>query len=196
VLRDYPSKVRRILILDLDVHQGNGNAVLFQQDPRVFTFSLHCAGNYFSEPQKSDLDIELPIDCDDATYLATLHHWLRRLASRQDNENNDNDKKFDLIFFQAGVDVHRDDRLGRMNLTSAGIAKRNQLVYDFMAHQPAVICMGGGYPRGEDWSTVLAAHAAVYTGAYHFARQVKLLSSSTTANTVLSGKAVRSLRAE
>lgn len=201
ILRDYyPTKVRRILILDLDVHQGNGNAVLFQHDPRVFTFSMHCAGNYFSPPQKSDLDIELPVDCDDATYLATLHHWLRRLARRQDDEKNNNNK-FDLIFYQAGVDVHRDDRLGRMGLTSAGIAKRNQLVFDFMAHQPAVICMGGGYPRGEDWTTVLAAHTAVYTGAYHFARRVKLLSlslsSPTSANTVSSGKAVhRPLRAE
>jgi acetoin utilization deacetylase AcuC-like enzyme len=170
ILRDYYDsssfQIRRILLLDLDVHQGNGNAVLFQHNPNVFTFSLHCAGNYFSTKQQSDLDIELPRDCNDQTYLATLHHWLQRLRREAGG--------FDLIFYQAGVDIHQNDRLGRMAITAEGIQKRNQLVFDFMAQTPAVICMGGGYPRGDDWSTVLAAHAAVYTGAYHFVRAMKL----------------------
>jgi acetoin utilization deacetylase AcuC-like enzyme len=186
ILRDYDSsfQIQRILILDLDVHQGNGNAVLFQHNPNVFTFSLHCAGNYFSKKQQSDLDIELPIDCNDQTYLATLYHWLQRLRRGEAGT-------FDLIFFQAGVDIHQNDRLGRMAITDEGILKRNQLVFDFMANTPAVICMGGGYPRGDDWNTVLTAHAAVYTGAYHFARAMKL----SPANNNTAEKTLNALRA-
>jgi acetoin utilization deacetylase AcuC-like enzyme len=148
----------KILILDLDVHQGNGNAVLFQDNPSVFTFSLHCAGNYFSPKQESDLDIELPINCNDETYLITLHHWLRRL------------KGFDLIFFQAGVDVLATDRLGKFSLTNKGVARRNELVYQFArdCNVPFVITMGGGYPKNNDWTDILQAHANVYIQAYDF----------------------------
>jgi len=148
-----------ILLLDLDVHQGNGNAVLFQNDNRVTTVSLHCRQNYFSEKQKSDLDLELPAGCTDSTYLATLHHWLRELAKNP----------FDIIFFQAGVDILQEDRLGRMDITQQGLQRRNEMVYQFAwdMQVPFVICMGGGYPR-DDWEPILRAHTSVYTQACDF----------------------------
>ena len=141
------------------MHQGNGNAVLFQDDKRVFTFSMHCKGNYFSAKENSDLDIELPIGCNDETYLSTLHHWLKRIR----NEAG----KFDLIFFQAGVDIIEHDRLGRMNISSKGLKRRNKMVYNFALDMdiPMVITMGGGYPR-KDWEPILSAHADVYIDAF------------------------------
>mmetsp|Transcript_7319 Transcript_7319/g.11138 ORF Transcript_7319/g.11138 Transcript_7319/m.11138 type:complete len:505 (-) Transcript_7319:1899-3413(-) len=163
VLRDFPEIVSRILIIDLDVHQGNGNAVLFQNDDRVFTFSMHCKGNYFSAKEDSDLDIELPIGCNDETYLGTLNHWLKRIR----NEAG----QFDLIFFQAGVDIIESDRLGRMNITHKGICRRNRMVYKFALDTgiPIVITMGGGYPR-KDWEPILRAHTDVYMNAFESIR--------------------------
>jgi acetoin utilization deacetylase AcuC-like enzyme len=164
VLQEFPT-IQRILILDLDVHQGNGNAVLFQNNPNVLTVSMHCKANYFSAKQTSDLDIELPADCDDDTYLITLKHWLSRLKREAG--------QFDLIFFQAGVDVLQHDRLGRMNLTHRGVRRRNELVFEFAQDTPLVITMGGGYPKSEDWAPILEAHANVYIQAHQFlARQV------------------------
>jgi acetoin utilization deacetylase AcuC-like enzyme len=162
VMKRYPDIVRRILFLDLDVHQGNGNALLFRDNDSVFTFSLHCSANYFSEKQNSDLDIELPPECSDETYLLTLKHWLNRIEREAE--------PFDLVFFQAGVDVLAQDRLGRMSLTPVGVQRRNQLVYEFCASQslPLVICMGGGYPKNQDWMPTLVAHANVYYQAHQF----------------------------
>jgi acetoin utilization deacetylase AcuC-like enzyme len=150
--------------VDLDVHQGNGNAVLFQDRPEVATFSIHCEGNFFSEKETSDLDVELPIGCNDQTYLATLNHWLNRIK-REKGDNH-----FDLIFFQAGVDVLEDDRLGRMSLSQKGVQRRNELVFEFARrlNVPLVICMGGGYPRTDDWTPILEAHANVYFQAHRF----------------------------
>mmetsp|Transcript_12732 Transcript_12732/g.15610 ORF Transcript_12732/g.15610 Transcript_12732/m.15610 type:complete len:441 (+) Transcript_12732:50-1372(+) len=160
ILRDFPDIVSKILIIDLDVHQGNGNAVLFHDEKNVFTFSMHCSGNYFSPKQQSDLDIELPIGCNDETYLATLNHWLKRIK----NEGG----QFDLIFFQAGVDILESDRLGRMDITPKGVQRRNTMVYDFAINVgvPMVITMGGGYPKSNDWEPVLQAHEDVYYGAF------------------------------
>ena len=169
VLNRYAGEIKRILIVDLDVHQGNGNSVLFQNQPNVATFSVHCKANYFSQKETSDLDIELPAGCDDKTYLITLQHWLNRLR-RGDGG------KFDLIFYQAGVDVLEVDRLGRMSLTESGVARRNQMVFDFARDMqaPLVICMGGGYPRGNDWDPILRAHANVYYQAYKYLGQQAL----------------------
>ncbi|KAL7570068.1 hypothetical protein ACA910_017103 [Epithemia clementina (nom. ined.)] len=168
VLKRYPDHIKRILFVDLDVHQGNGNAVLFRNKPEVFTFSLHCKSNYFSQKETSDLDIELPAECGDTTYLMTLQHWLNRFR-RGDGG------KFDIILFQAGVDVLDVDRLGRMALTQSGVERRNQLVFEFGRDMqlPLVICMGGGYPRrGSDWAPVLNAHANVYYRAFKFLEQL------------------------
>lgn len=154
--------IQRILIIDLDVHQGNGNAVLFQGRDDVFTFSMQCEGNYFSQKETSDLDVELPIGCDDATYLATLRHWLKQIDSKAGS--------FDLVFYQAGVDVLEHDRLGRMNLSAKGVMQRNKTVFDFCNKKnlPLVITMGGGYPRNDDWTPVLQAHAGVYVEAHQY----------------------------
>jgi acetoin utilization deacetylase AcuC-like enzyme len=161
--RYHPDLIRNILIIDLDVHQGNGNAVLFQGRPEVVTFSIQCEANYFSQKEDSDLDITLPVGCTDQTYLATLNHWLNRIAKERGED-------FDLIFFQAGVDVLDDDRLGRMSLSQGGVERRNELVYEFAnkLNIPLVICMGGGYPRGEDWTPIIQAHTNVYCQAHAF----------------------------
>jgi acetoin utilization deacetylase AcuC-like enzyme len=167
VLTRFPDLIRRILILDLDVHQGNGNAVLFQNRPEVFTFSLHCTANYFSDKQESDLDIELPVGCNDVTYLATLRHWLKQIKTHSG--------EFDLIFFQAGVDISEHDRLGRMGVTALGLRRRNDMVYDFAANEmklPLVITMGGGYPRTKDWTPILDAHSDVYLQALEFLSKI------------------------
>lgn len=162
VLQRYPDVIRRILIIDLDVHQGNGNAVLFQGRSEVMTFSMHCEANYFSPKEESDLDIELPVNCTDETYLATLQHWLKVIGAQGGH--------FDLVFFQSGVDVHNEDRLGRMNLTSNGIKRRNELVFDFVRvkNLPLVITMGGGYPARDNWQPILEAHANVYFQAHQY----------------------------
>jgi len=162
VLQRYPNLMKRILIVDLDVHQGNGNAVLFQGRSNVLTFSMHCGANYFSPKEESDLDVELPVDCTDETYLMTLRHWLKQIE-KQGGE-------FDLVFFQAGVDVLEEDRLGRMSLTSDGVKRRNHLVFDFARtnNVPLVITMGGGYPARGDWTPILEAHANVYFQAQQY----------------------------
>lgn len=163
VLKRYPDVVGRILIIDLDVHQGNGNAVLFQGRSDVMTFSIQCSANYFSPKEASDLDVELPPNCADDTYLVTLQHWLKQIDSQAGD--------FDLIFFQSGVDVLKDDRLGRMDLSSDGVKRRNELVFDFalLRDIPLIITMGGGYPALDgDWEPILDAHANVYFGAHQY----------------------------
>eukprot|EP00956_Cyclotella_meneghiniana_P038362 scaffold152942_cov54-Cyclotella_meneghiniana.AAC.2 len=117
--------IRRILIIDLDVHQGNGNAVLFKENDRVKTFSMHCVGNYFSEKQNSDLDVELPIGCDDETYISTLKYWLTRIEKHRFDKEEEvySKKQFDVIFYQAGVDIHHADRLGKLSITQEGWAR-------------------------------------------------------------------------
>ena len=170
IRQEFPTIVKKILIIDLDVHQGNGNAVLFQDRPDVMTFSMHCNANYFSEKQQSDLDVELPPDCTDQTYLMTLHHWLRRIQK---------ESSFSLVFFQAGVDILSDDRLGRMAVSQQGIEKRNKLIFDFAREMnvPLVITMGGGYPRTDDWSPILRAHSNVYLQARQYLADVSDVNS-------------------
>jgi len=189
VLNRYPHLVKRILIIDLDVHQGNGNAVLFHSNPNVSTFSIQCEGNYFSEKQKSDLDVELPMGCNDATYLMTLNHWLNRI------EKLTGPNYYDLIFFQAGVDILEDDRLGRMDVSAKGVQRRNELVYNFARrlNLPLVICMGGGYPRNADnWKPIIDAHAHVYIQANKHLANVqrnKIAAEEEVHNTALERKA-------
>mmetsp|Transcript_2363 Transcript_2363/g.3522 ORF Transcript_2363/g.3522 Transcript_2363/m.3522 type:complete len:426 (-) Transcript_2363:28-1305(-) len=161
ILRDYPDFIKKILIIDLDVHQGNGNSVLFQGRNDVITFSVHCSSNYFSPKEDSDLDIELPPGCNDATYLATLNHWLQRISKEAED--------VDFVFFQAGVDILNEDRLGRMDVSQDGVARRNKMVFDF-ANQlkvPLCITMGGGYPK-KSWEPILSAHSNVYTQAFSY----------------------------
>ena len=160
-------------------HSGNGNAALFDKNERVQTFSMHCSGNYFSKKEKSDLDVELPIGCDDETYLSTLRLWLKRVEQHRFDESIDAEqsfthtgrrRNFDLIFFQSGVDIHKDDRLGRLRITAGGISKRNAMVFDFAYRMsaPLVLSMGGGYPKDGDWSPIIESHIGVYWEAHQY----------------------------
>ena len=159
-LRDYPEEVRRVLIVDLDVHQGNGNAAIFSADPRVFTFSMHCEANIFSKREASDLDVDLPAGTGDAEYLAALGEALPRAFEASAP---------DLVFFQSGVDCHASDRFGRLALSSAGLKRRNAAVFAAAAARGSrlVLTMGGGYPRSLDvraapFHHVVQAHADCY----------------------------------
>lgn len=139
-LREFPDKVQRIVIIDLDVHQGNGNAVLFQDDTRVFTFSMQCSGNYFSAKQRSNIDLEVPPGAGDEEYLGRLKTWLPYLIGALQP---------DLVFFQAGVDVFEGDRLGKLSLSRAAVSRRNRIVFDYLRRRgvKCVVTMGGGYAR-------------------------------------------------
>lgn len=130
----------RVLIVDCDVHQGNGTAAILRNEERVFTFSIHGARNYPFEKEASDLDIELPDGCSDDAYLAQLRHGL--------------DTAFDLarpelVIYLAGADPYHDDRLGRLGLSFEGLAERDRLVFaECRARSlPVAIAMAGGYAR-------------------------------------------------
>ncbi len=131
--------VEKILILDLDVHQGDGTAKIFENDERVFTVSLHGKNNFPFRKQVSDWDLEFENDTEDGEYLETLEDVLAKLARMQ----------FDLIFFQAGVDGLSSDTLGLLNLSREGLKKRNEKVFDWRDNLdlPMVIFMGGGYAQ-------------------------------------------------
>ncbi|MEL7002122.1 MAG: histone deacetylase [Bacteroidota bacterium] len=130
--------ITRILIVDLDVHQGNGTAKIFEDEPSVFTFSMHGEHNYPLKKERSDLDIHLKSDIQDDEYFESLSDNLNRIVERFEPQ---------FIFFQAGVDVLYSDRLGKLGLTKEGIKARDRLVIDICkAHNiPLVITMGGGY---------------------------------------------------
>jgi len=136
-LTEYPDVVKQILIIDLDVHQGNGNAVLFKDDPRVFTFSMHCKDNYFSKKEQSNIDVEVEAGCRDEEYLAMLNLWLPILFDTVQPQ---------LVFFQAGVDIYEGDRLGKLKITRAGLQQRNEAVYNEIVKRKTkcVVTMGGG----------------------------------------------------
>tara|TARA_B000000475_G_scaffold251420_1_gene228337 strand:+ start:37 stop:930 length:894 start_codon:yes stop_codon:yes gene_type:complete len=130
---------KKILILDLDVHQGNGNSEIFQNDKDVLTFSMHCASNYPAKKSKSDIDIDLKDHMEDEEYLNILNDNLKKL----------NYSKFDFVFYIAGVDIHHEDRLGKLNITDAGINKRDQIVIENFYSKDIPLCgvLGGGYNK-------------------------------------------------
>ena len=140
---------QNILVLDLDVHQGDGSATMLKDVESVFTFSIHCGGNFPLKKQKSDLDVELEKGTGDEEYIEILQKNLNELKSIQ----------FDIVFFQAGVDSLKFDSLGHLELTQDGMKKRNEIVLDFCAAQnlPLLIFMGGGYSNPID-HTVEAFH--------------------------------------
>ena len=136
------STIKKILILDLDVHQGDGTAKIFENDQRVFTLSLHGKNNFPFRKQVSDWDIEFENDTGDEEYLTVLDQVLIKLS----NED------FDLIFFQAGVDGLASDALGLLNLSREGLMERNKRVFAWREQMelPMVIFMGGGYAKPID----------------------------------------------
>jgi acetoin utilization deacetylase AcuC-like enzyme len=131
---------RKVLILDLDVHQGNGTATLFCDNPLVFTFSMHGEKNYPHRKESSDLDIGLADGTDDATYMSILDLNLKRVMDLEQP---------DFILYQSGVDVLETDQLGRLSLTLAGVHARDRLVLSTARAQgiPIMCCMGGGYSK-------------------------------------------------
>ena len=146
-------QISRILVVDLDVHQGNGTAEIFTNDSRVFTFSMHGASNYPLHKETSDLDIPLPDGTGDSDYLALLDRHLNRLFDQVQPE---------LVFFQAGVDVLQSDKLGKLGLTLTGCKQRDELVFTSCKqhHVPVVVNMGGGY--SPDIKAIIEAHANTY----------------------------------
>ena len=130
-------KYKKILILDLDVHQGDGTAKIFESDDSVFTVSIHSKKNYPSKKQKSNIDIELEDGIKDEEYLNIVNQLLQKIG----------DFQFDFVFYVAGVDVHFEDRLGKLNITETGIRKREELVINnfFKKNIPLCGVLGGGY---------------------------------------------------
>ena len=146
--KEHPS-VRQILIVDLDVHQGNGTASILQTDDSIFTFSMHGEKNFPFRKESSNLDVPLPDGCDDATYLKALEQSLNHIEQSF---------RPDFIIYLAGADPHIDDRLGRLSLTDAGMLCRDQTILDFAEHHkiPVALSMAGGYGRNID--TTVSIH--------------------------------------
>jgi acetoin utilization deacetylase AcuC-like enzyme len=139
----------RIVVIDCDVHQGNGTAAIFQDDPHVFTFSVHGEKNYPAQKEQSKLDIDLPNGVTDEEYLAILRGRLPQILDEFDP---------DFVFFQAGVDPFEGDRLGKLKLTIEGLRRRDQFVISSCCEReiPVVTTMGGGYAK--DINDTVEAH--------------------------------------
>jgi acetoin utilization deacetylase AcuC-like enzyme len=142
-------RLLRVLVIDLDVHQGNGTAAIFRDDPTLFTLSLHGAKNFPARKEDGDLDVELPDGCGDAEYLAALDTALAEVWRRH------GDALPGLVFYVAGADPHEDDRLGRLKLSFDGLAERDRRVFSALRQRriPVAVAMAGGYGRQVD-STV------------------------------------------
>ncbi len=145
--------VKKILIIDLDVHQGNGTAEIFQNDNSVFTFSMHGKSNYPFKKEQSNLDIALENDTDDDTYLSALKNTLPKLIDEQQP---------DFIYYLCGVDVIATDKLGKLGLTVAGCKERDRFVLQTCKYLniPVMCSMGGGY--SPDIKTIVDAHANTF----------------------------------
>ena len=146
-------KAHSILIVDLDVHQGNGTARIFQNESRVFTFSMHGARNYPAKKERSDLDIGLRDGCGDDEYLKLLHKHLAEVIDRHQP---------DFMFYLSGVDVLHSDKLGRLSLSLEGCKERDAIVLEsaYKRGIPMTISMGGGY--SEKIGTIVEAHANTF----------------------------------
>lgn len=144
----------QIAIIDLDVHQGNGTAKIFEKEKRVFTFSMHGGHNYPFIKEKSDLDVPLPDGIGDQEYLTLLKSHLSVIAETV---------KPDFVFFLSGVDVLATDKFGKLGLTQQGCRQRDELVFSFCKQNnlPCVVAMGGGYsPNIRD---IVNAHCNTFT---------------------------------
>ncbi|MFM8739279.1 MAG: histone deacetylase [Cytophagales bacterium] len=146
-------KAKKILVVDLDVHQGNGTAEIFRGDDRVFTFSMHGANNYPLHKEVSDLDIGLPDHTIDSFYLKTLESNLNNLLESVQP---------DFIFFQSGVDILDPDKLGKLSVTREGCKQRDKIVLTAAKQNriPLVASMGGGY--SPNFRDIIEAHANTY----------------------------------
>lgn len=153
--------VSRVLVVDLDVHQGDGTASIFRDDKSVFTFSMHCESNFPVRKETSNLDVGLPIKTEDGAYLGALGDHLPRLLR---------DVAPELVFYNAGVDPHRDDRLGRLSLTDEGLKAREELVLTACrdAGVPTTCVIGGGYQ--DDLDALAYRHSLLHRTAVELFR--------------------------
>lgn len=152
--------IGKVLIVDLDVHQGNGSAAIFKDNNRVYTFSMHCKDNYPMRKEISDLDIELPAHTEDIQYLSILYSLLPALVEKVNP---------DIIFYQSGVDVLENDRLGKLKLSMEGVRLRDHFVFGTAKKYqvPIVSVMGGGYHTS--LRSLVEAHTETVKQAfYHF----------------------------
>ena len=142
----------KILIVDLDVHQGNGSADIFTKNKNVFTFSMHSKSNYPAKKSISDLDVELEDNTEDKRYLELLNFHLNEL----------NEKNFDFVFYIAGVDIHHNDRLGKLKISDEGIKKRDEIVTEnfFLKKVPLCGVLGGGYNK--DFNKLVELHSFLH----------------------------------
>ena len=142
----------KILIVDLDVHQGNGNADIFKDNRNVFTFSMHSKSNYPAKKSISDLDVELEDNMEDAQYIKILKFYLDQL----------NQENFDYVFYIAGVDIHYNDRLGKLKISDEGIRKRDEIVTENFFSKGIPICgvLGGGYNK--DFEKLVELHSILH----------------------------------
>jgi len=142
----------KILIVDLDVHQGNGNSDIFKENRNVFTFSMHSKTNYPAKKSISDLDVELEDNTEDDTYIKTLKHYLAEL----------NQENFDFVFYIAGVDIHFNDRLGKLNISDQGVKLRDELVIENFYSKRIPFCgvLGGGYNK--DFEKLVELHSLLH----------------------------------
>ncbi len=143
---------KKILIVDLDVHQGNGNSDIFKNNKSVFTFSMHSKSNYPAKKSISDLDVELEDNIEDLEYTNSLKGCLDQL----------NKEKFDFVFYIAGVDVHFNDRLGKLKISDEGIKSRDEIVIEnfFSKNIPLCGVLGGGYNK--DFNKLVELHSYLH----------------------------------
>ena len=143
---------KKILIVDLDVHQGNGNSDIFKNNKSVFTFSMHSKSNYPAKKSISDLDVELEDNIEDLEYTNSLKGCLDQL----------NKEKFDFVFYIAGVDIHFNDRLGKLKISDEGIKSRDEIVIEnfFSKNIPLCGVLGGGYNK--DFNKLVELHSYLH----------------------------------
>lgn len=147
---------KQVLIIDLDVHQGNGTARIFEKEPRVFTFSMHGRNNYPFHKEKSDWDVELPDGMKDEAYLSLLSRALDRLLQKTNP---------DFVFYLSGVDILETDKFGRLKITLQGCKQRDEMVFRKIKQKniPCAVAMGGGY--SPQLRTLVEAHCNTFRAA-------------------------------
>lgn len=176
-------RLLRIAVIDLDVHQGNGTAAIFRDDPTVFTLSLHGEKNYPFRKESGDLDVGLPDGCRDEAYLAALDEALAKLWDRH------RDALPGLIFYLAGADPHEGDRLGRLKISADGLAQRDRRVLEAARQRgiPVALSMAGGYGRVIDDTVAIQFNTVLLASQLH--RQW----AKTTMHPAAVGKSARAL---
>jgi len=156
-------QVRRVLIVDLDVHQGDGTASILRDDADLVTFSMHCDANFPFHKQQSNYDVGLPVGVEDDAYLAVLAQWLPDLLAQV---------RPDLVLYDAGVDPHHDDALGKLALSDDGLLRRDRFVLESCVRRgvPVATVIGGGYSKEID--ALARRHTLVHRAASELWRQV------------------------